>query len=254
MKTSYLLVSLCLAVGLGFGCSDDEGPATNNPTNNNNGDLVTVAITVADGGEVTSLTGLATVTIPAGALSADTDITALELPADDSAVGIVDLGPDGTMFTSPVTVCFDLSAAPQDVGLVAVRRDSATAEWEILTTTIVGEKLCGETDHFSQFSLIVDSTNNPNNPNNPANNATNNATNNGGNAVDTDGDGINDDVDNCPLVPNPDQLDSDGDGIGDACDNPNNPANNATNNSTPANNPTNNPANNATNNSTNGGG
>ena len=37
------------------------------------------------------------------------------------------------------------------------------------------------------------------------------------NVVDTDGDGIKDNYDNCPDVPNPDQLDSDGDGIGDAC-------------------------------------
>jgi len=35
---------------------------------------------------------------------------------------------------------------------------------------------------------------------------------------DTDGDGIPDDVDNCMLVPNPDQRDSDGDGYGNACD------------------------------------
>ena len=35
---------------------------------------------------------------------------------------------------------------------------------------------------------------------------------------DTDGDGIQDDVDNCPDTANPDQADTDGDGIGDACD------------------------------------
>jgi hypothetical protein len=37
--------------------------------------------------------------------------------------------------------------------------------------------------------------------------------------VDSDGDGIPDQVDNCPFVYNPNQLDSDGDGIGDVCDN-----------------------------------
>jgi uncharacterized repeat protein (TIGR01451 family) len=36
--------------------------------------------------------------------------------------------------------------------------------------------------------------------------------------VDTDGDGVADDVDNCVNVANPDQADADGDGAGDACD------------------------------------
>ncbi len=39
-------------------------------------------------------------------------------------------------------------------------------------------------------------------------------------SVDTDGDGVPDELDNCPTVPNPDQKDSDFDGIGDACSSP----------------------------------
>lgn len=36
--------------------------------------------------------------------------------------------------------------------------------------------------------------------------------------TDEDGDGIGDDADNCPMVPNTSQLDTDGDALGDACD------------------------------------
>jgi hypothetical protein len=40
-----------------------------------------------------------------------------------------------------------------------------------------------------------------------------------GACIDTDGDGVCDDVDNCVVNPNPDQLDTDGDWFGDVCDN-----------------------------------
>ncbi|HVR72794.1 MAG TPA: thrombospondin type 3 repeat-containing protein, partial [Planctomycetota bacterium] len=38
-------------------------------------------------------------------------------------------------------------------------------------------------------------------------------------AADLDGDGIEDDVDNCPELANFDQADNDGDGVGTVCDN-----------------------------------
>lgn len=46
-----------------------------------------------------------------------------------------------------------------------------------------------------------------------------------GGPVDSDDDGVMDDIDNCPFVSNPDQADADEDGVGDACDNCVNTAN-----------------------------
>ena len=42
----------------------------------------------------------------------------------------------------------------------------------------------------------------------------------GGTQIDSDGDGIPDDQDNCPNKANPDQADNDNDGLGDVCDSP----------------------------------
>jgi len=41
----------------------------------------------------------------------------------------------------------------------------------------------------------------------------------GGGCIDSDGDGVCDNVDNCPANANPGQEDADGDGVGDVCDN-----------------------------------
>lgn len=52
--------------------------------------------------------------------------------------------------------------------------------------------------------------------------------------IDTDGDTVEDGVDNCPNVANPEQLDLDSDGLGDICDpNPDSPLNNDCSNFTP---------------------
>jgi len=40
------------------------------------------------------------------------------------------------------------------------------------------------------------------------------------NVVDTDSDGVTDDIDNCKYVANSDQMDTDSNGVGDDCDQP----------------------------------
>ena len=60
---------------------------------------------------------------------------------------------------------------------------------------ILNDTLCGLTDSFSYFAILIS-------PEPP----------------DSDGDGYNNADDNCPLTANPEQSDVDGDGIGDLCE------------------------------------
>lgn len=124
------------------------------------------AFNAAAGGTMNSATGLATLMVPPGALSTDTTLTAMELPkASDTASGIVDLGPSGTKFSKPATVCVDSNAAsatPSGMMLSVARRDAAGGAWTTLATSAGdGGMLCGTTDHFSQFTLIFQTSEGP---------------------------------------------------------------------------------------------
>lgn len=75
-------------------------------------------------------------------------------------------------------------------------------------------------------SRLEDSSGSGINPNSQEDNSANNSGAlyvfngiDGSSGSDSDGDGVDDSVDNCPNTPNPGQLDSDNDGVGDACDN-----------------------------------
>lgn len=78
-----------------------------------------------------------------------------------------------------------------------------------------GDACEGDNNGTNNQNNPTNNNNGTNNQNNPPNN--NNGTNNMM-GPDTDGDGVPDDMDNCPNIRNPDQTDSDGDGLGDACD------------------------------------
>lgn len=76
--------------------------------------------------------------------------------------------------------------------------ESNTCNWTQVTSDgypdTLNNRLCGLTDSFSIFAILQKVN------------------------EDADGDGVLDDVDNCPATANPDQADFDSDGIGDACD------------------------------------
>lgn len=98
-------------------------------------------------------------------------------------------------YQPPVTVCLDYDPAQftDNANLKLLHYESGA--WVDVTQAIHTEThvVCGSVTSFSPFVVAEP-------------------------AADTDGDGIPDDVDNCPAAPNPDQADLDGDHIGDVCD------------------------------------
>jgi arylsulfatase A-like enzyme len=97
---------------------------------------------------------------------------------------------DGVDFTAPAntSVCMDVTSAPEGANVfIGATRFPVTFPVNLAT---LGE--CSTSDSGTDDG--------------------------GGEVPDADGDGIGDDVDNCPDVSNPDQADFDDDGLGDACD------------------------------------
>lgn len=153
--------SVLLAAGV-FGCggSDDGGggadagvaaaPAADE------GQTVTVPIAAAAGGEVSSPSGSGKLTIPPGALAADTEIVLNVGPAaGGSAASVYDFGPDGTQFSVPATLTlkFDAAVPEGKKAVMAVMTDGAWAE--IPGSALAGGSVTGAVSHFSRFTVIL---------------------------------------------------------------------------------------------------
>lgn len=138
---------------------------------------VTSAITAATGGTIVSSDGAMTMSVPAGALAADTDI-GVSLLADAQLPDVVrampgtptayDLQPDGTMFSSPVEVAFDVPGAVTSTsGSVsmsgALLRSESGGTVESMANVVMEQdavdpsraSLTGELSHFSHALFVA---------------------------------------------------------------------------------------------------
>jgi hypothetical protein len=117
----------------------------------------TVHISAAAGGTVADPAGKTTLVIPPGALAADTDITlALAPAANGSLVEVSEFGPDGLVFSKPVTLSIKADAALATSGksLALALLDNGAFK-AIAGTTYAGGAASGSIMHFSKYSVIL---------------------------------------------------------------------------------------------------
>ncbi|HVZ71071.1 MAG TPA: hypothetical protein VHJ20_01740 [Polyangia bacterium] len=118
-------------------------------------------VMASEGGTVPVAGG--SIAIPAGALASDTTITATvsdpssSTPSSDKVAGkVLELGPDGTTFTMPVTLTLPLTKTPaanQSASLAYL--DKTSNAWVTTPSTVAGGKVSGGIMHFSTWTIII---------------------------------------------------------------------------------------------------
>ena len=107
---SKLLIGFTLIIHAGCGGLTALEPTTeSSETSTGSGSKV---ISAEDGGSVTSSDGKMTLTIPAGALDEDTEITIT--PVETDAGTVYEFQPDGLVFNEPATATYKMDAAEMD--------------------------------------------------------------------------------------------------------------------------------------------
>ena len=146
-----LLVLTLGSTGIIVACSSDEASGTGTPSG-----TTTVRVSAAAGGTVADPSGKTSLTIPPGALAADTDITLTITPAANGAlVDVSEFGPDGLTFLKPVTLAIkaDASLAPADKALaIAVLEGGAFKAIE--GSTYASGAASAPIMHFSKYSIV----------------------------------------------------------------------------------------------------
>jgi hypothetical protein len=165
LKKFWMLAAL--AAGLAVvttGCdkADDEGgtadggaPAAPAAPAADEGQNVTVAISAATGGLVASPSGSGKLTVPAGALAADTELTLAVQPAEaGTATSVYEFGPDGTQFAVPCTLELAFTGEVPSGKKAALAVEEGGAWTEVPGSTLAGGKVTGSISHVSRFTII----------------------------------------------------------------------------------------------------
>ncbi|MFT3706095.1 MAG: hypothetical protein QM817_00375 [Archangium sp.] len=113
----------------------------------------------ASGGSVKSADNKLEIVIPSGALSANTNITITPISATGPGARLAwRLGPEGTTFSSPVTIKFTASAsdlAGTELAALRIATQNSKKQWESPETTISGNTVSVTTTHFSDWSMLT---------------------------------------------------------------------------------------------------
>jgi len=116
----------------------------------------------AAGGSLTSADGLLTLTVPAGALSADVDLSIT--PITNTAPGgqgtAYRLGPDGLTFFVPATLTFQVASLAQPIDTLSVTFQDGSAYWLRLPTSRdpVATTITASTLHLSDWTVTTASS------------------------------------------------------------------------------------------------
>jgi hypothetical protein len=167
-KLRYWFVVLAISATTACSSSSDKGgggalagdvPAV--------GQMTTVSITADGGGDVAI--GAAKLSIPGGALAADTDITMQTetppsgLPESGTVKGpLYQFGPDGTTFSTPADLALPLPSKPASGETPVVSwLDTTTNTWQDLATTVSGDSVTAAVPHFTYFVIRFKGTTGP---------------------------------------------------------------------------------------------
>jgi hypothetical protein len=129
------------------------------------GGATTSTVIGTTGGSVASSDGVLSVNIPAGALPANVTVTVTpESSPPSGAIGAVyDIGPEGTVFASPVTMTFHYGSVSLGSTTASNLRAATygSGSWQILASAAQNasaQTVSGTTMHLSPYGIVAAST------------------------------------------------------------------------------------------------